>query len=447
MDVESSDIDASHHLHTVTEYRVASLSAVFAAMAMVGADSELTEVKVPQYLSALQLDIIPASSRPHLLKALLVLLPCVAHLEESLPRHFTSEYSVNVDEFLHRPASPKLDQASELHEDVSWLQHVMTASDPGIRFQWYLGSRSGQSNFINGWALAERLNMRPPPLPVPVALIDSGCAPNHPDINYFDAATTQCERRCRGWNAADSGPDFAATSPFHGVYVMGVIAAKSDNGVGLQGACPICSIHCVKVSDHQGAVSSSALLRAYAYLLDNIDVFKISNHSYSGLGFLKSEQLALKKLSSAGHIMVMSAGNENKNFNSSHDFVAPAMYNLPTSVVVGSTDVQGNMAGFSNRGKELVGMWAPGVAIPTFTDDIHANRISFKSGTTFSATIATAAIGFSMGYYSDVDPELRLQLLKDSSLPVPFGGTESSGGYLNVERFLEYLQAIPSQKS
>ena len=93
------------------------------------------------------------------------------------------------------------------------------------------GSRSG------------RLARNPGAAEVVVAVLDTGVDRGHPDLQ---GALVE------GWDAVNEDAD-AEDDHGHGTLVAGVIAARSNNGIGGVGACSQCSLMPVKVIGATGS--------------------------------------------------------------------------------------------------------------------------------------------------------------------------------------------------
>ncbi|KAH0484445.1 MAG: uncharacterized protein KVP18_004598 [Porospora cf. gigantea A] len=426
----------------VLAFRNANLSVIYAALSVLAPYSKMpmsTADLEPEHLSQLETDIIPPSEGGEMLEALLEFVPCKAHMERGLQRY--SNLGVPGAVFSH--GFSIADQVLAKN-DPAWFGYAKSSADPGAAYQWYLGNFKWHIHFLDAWKYIQHMSSVQP-VTVPVVVVDSGCADNHPDMNYFETTTSRCRGPCRGWDASGEDGDFSTGAQLHGTMVMGLIGARSNNAMGLVGACPQCKVHCIRVSTSTGSIFTSALLRAYDYILENVDKFPISNHSYGGYTRLRSEKAALKKLSDRGHVIVAAAGNGYCNLDSGDcEFVSPAMYDVPTLVSVGASDLDGNMAEFSNRGRSIVDVWAPGVNIPTFSDGENPNLLSFANGTSFSAPITTAALALTMGWFPNIDPNLRIRLLRLSSTQPTFGFKNSTSGYINLHRMLAYMAAISS---
>ncbi|QSJ20051.1 S8 family serine peptidase [Nostoc sp. UHCC 0702] len=139
---------------------------------------------------------------------------------------------------------------------------------------------------------------------------------------------------------------------FHGTWVSGVIAAKSQNGQGLVGVAPNAQILPVRLFGLNGSYSPSAYIEAIGYASDRgADIINLSLGSTLPS---QGEEEAIADVLKANPklVIVASAGNENSN-----QVAYPAAY--PGVVAVGATNIVGNRAPYSNYGKGL-DLVAPG---------------------------------------------------------------------------------------
>ncbi|MBH8565942.1 S8 family serine peptidase [Nostoc sp. CENA67] len=133
---------------------------------------------------------------------------------------------------------------------------------------------------------------------------------------------------------------------FHGTWVSGVIAAKSQNNQGLVGVAPNAQILPVRLFGLNGSYSPSAYIEAIGYASDRgADIINLSLGSTLPT---EGEEQAIADILKANPklVIVASAGNENSN-----QVAYPAAY--PGVVAVGATNILGNRAPYSNYGKGL----------------------------------------------------------------------------------------------
>ena len=139
---------------------------------------------------------------------------------------------------------------------------------------------------------------------------------------------------------------------FHGTWVSGVIAAKSQDNQGLVGVAPNAQILPVRLFGLNGSYSPSAYIEAIGYAADRgADIINLSLGSTLPTD---GEEEAIADILKAHPklVIVAAAGNENSN-----RVAYPAAY--PGVVAVGATNLLGNRAPYSNYGKGLA-IVAPG---------------------------------------------------------------------------------------
>lgn len=134
---------------------------------------------------------------------------------------------------------------------------------------------------------------------VHVAVLDTGVAWDHPDLNVVDAEGFADQ----GWNGYDwSG---------HGTHVSGIIGAL-DNGFGVVGVAPGASIWDLQVI---GVTNSSwaNFIAACEFIVTNSDYISVANASIQGNGITQvpvySVRQAIQAILAKGVVFVTSAGN------------------------------------------------------------------------------------------------------------------------------------------
>jgi len=178
---------------------------------------------------------------------------------------------------------------------------------------------------------------------VVVAIIDSGCQLEHPDLknNYIE-----------GYNTINKNQD-PIDENGHGTHVAGTVAAINNNK-GVVGVAPNAKIMPIKVFDASGAGSNSNVSAAIDWASKNgADIICMSLGSrYGNRSLEKSIMNALNR----GSVCFCAAGNSGEK----SDILYPAKYELTVST--GAIDLKKNRALFSCSGEELDFM-APGVDI------------------------------------------------------------------------------------
>lgn len=200
--------------------------------------------------------------------------------------------------------------------------------------------------------------------PIVIAVIDTGIDYYHPDLkpssiwrnpkpNKPGKDPNKYDTDIIGWNFVDN-----SNNPWdndgHGTFVAGIIAAASNNGVGIAGINWGAQIMPLKVMDSFGRGRGFNVARAIVYAADH--GARIINLSLGEEHRTKTEELAIDYAYKKGALIVVAAGNEGKNT----DGTAPA--SLPQVLAVASLDQDDRRAAFSNWGKHIK-IAAPGVDI------------------------------------------------------------------------------------
>jgi len=223
--------------------------------------------------------------------------------------------------------------------------------------------------FPDQWALRELrvyTDLALPPAEVVVAVIDTGLDYRHEDFaaerlwrnpgearNGRDDDGNGYRDDLVGWDFVDGDPNPWDDSG-HGTHIAGIIAACTDNGLGIAGVNGAARIMPLKVANFSGQARSSAVASAIHYAVDH--GARVINLSLGGEVVTELEREAAARAAAAGVLIVVAAGN--KGLDTSR-FGYPS---LPGALVVGATDEAGRRAGFSNFGSHL-DVAAPGVDV------------------------------------------------------------------------------------
>lgn len=178
---------------------------------------------------------------------------------------------------------------------------------------------------------------------VTVAVIDTGVDLNHPDLR---------DRLLPGLNviAQNNNPQ---DDVGHGSHVAGVIAASTNNGIGVAGMTWYNSVLPVKVLDSSGSGSTYAVAQGIIWATDRgAKVINLSLGNYANAQFLHD---AVKYAYDRDVVLVAASGNDNTGQPG-----YPAAY--PEVLAVAATDSSKRRASFSNYG-DYIDVAAPGVSI------------------------------------------------------------------------------------
>lgn len=171
----------------------------------------------------------------------------------------------------------------------------------------------------------------------------------------------------------------------HGTHTAGIIGAGINNGIGMVGVCPQCSIMPVKVLNQNNAGTWSGVAQGILYATDHgADVINLS------LGAAVSSQTleaAIAYAHSHGVLVVAAAGNMGVD-----RLFYPAA--IDGVIAVSATDAKDKRWSLSNFG-EYIDVAAPGYAIySTYHDlDNYYQGYTFMSGTSMASPFVAGLAG------------------------------------------------------
>lgn len=235
-----------------------------------------------------------------------------------------------------------------------------------------------------------------------VAVIDSGLDLSHPDApqyiwqnplevpdNSVDDDGNGLIDDVHGWNFLDENHDFTDVRG-HGTFVAGIIAAKTNNGIGIAGINPGAVIMPIKVANDDGETDNFSIFRGINYAVDH--GAKVINVSLGGRTISKLEQAAIDRAHAKGALVVVAAGNSNENMMV---FGPSSSKNV---LAVGEINFDGTRSTASNWGPNL-GLVAPGEEIYSLCSkdnkhvlpSIRAFGYYTLNGTSFSTPMVAAS--------------------------------------------------------
>lgn len=209
-----------------------------------------------------------------------------------------------------------------------------------------------------------------------VAVIDTGVDYTNPDLSpnmWTNEAEANGQRGVDddqngviddiyGYNAINNSGD-PRDDHGHGSHCSGTIGAKGDDGRGVAGVVWNTRIMGVKFLDANGSGTLEAAIRGIDYATKM--GAKIMSNSWGGGGVSQTLKEAIERSHAAGALFVAAAGNESNNNDANPSY--PASYQVPNVVSVAAVDNKGQLASFSNYGKNSVHVAAPGVNILSTT--------------------------------------------------------------------------------
>jgi subtilisin family serine protease len=289
-------------------------------------------------------------------------------------------------------------------------------NDPDYGGQWYLKKL----------AIEKAWHLSTGDAATKVVVIDDGCDLKHPDLREkFDQGLDVVD--------GDDDPSYKPGSKnnAHGTQCAGLIAAQTDNAVGMAGVCPECRLSCVRLLPETGkAVPVSADIAAFNFALEQ-GASVVSN----SWGFATAmpapaplravlEELYDKGRDGLGTLVVFAAGNENRELLSTEVAAVRGV------LTVGAINNFDEAAPFSNYGQSL-GLTAPA---GTYTTDISGpeglesgDYTSSFGGTSSACPVVAGVAGLVMSARKDMTAREVGELLRQTARKAPFAEADSSG--------------------
>ncbi len=190
-----------------------------------------------------------------------------------------------------------------------------------------------------------------------IAIVDTGIDTSHPDL---------AGKVVDGVDIADSNNSFEDNNG-HGTGVAGITAADTNNGIGIAGMCPRCSLLAVKALNADGGGTTAHLVQGITWAADH--GARVINLSVGG-GSSATLDDAVEYAWGKGAFVACAAGN-----GGSSTPISPA--EDKDCFAVAATDSTGAKASFSNFGSWVAGA-APGVSILSTN---NSGSYSFGNGT------------------------------------------------------------------
>ncbi len=256
---------------------------------------------------------------------------------------------------------------------------------------------------------------------VKVAILDTGIDQDHEDLSakIVDKVNDQ-----KNFTDSPTIDDLYG----HGTHVGGIVAAVTNNNIGVAGGCPNCQLMNGKVLNDSGSGAYSWIANGIVWASDNNA--KVINMSLGGSVKSFTLENAVNYAWSKGVVVVAAAGN---SANPSKTY--PAAYT--NAIAVAATNNKDQKASFSSYGAKWVDVAAPGENIySTFPN--HPYKINkslgydFGSGTSMATpmTSAVAALIWSTPYGTSAS-QVRTRLEKTAD-KIAGTGTYWSAGRVNA---------------
>lgn len=269
-------------------------------------------------------------------------------------------------------------------------------NDAYFKYQWgldnpgpkYLGKEGNDINVNSLWSEGIIGSQE-----TVVAVLDTGIDYDHPDLveNMWHNNISALPGTY-GYNFVNKNAD-PMDDNGHGTHCAGIIGACGDNGAGVTGVNQNIKLMALKSGSREGSFSTSAILAAYDYMAKAKKCgvnLKVVNNSWGGGSNSILTYNAVKSLGKLGVTSVFAAGNEALDTEINNGTIGKE--NLPYLITVAATNKKGDLAYFSNYGKDTVDVAAPGQEIlstvPRFlkeySPELSGNNVVYENFTSRS---------------------------------------------------------------
>ncbi len=273
---------------------------------------------------------------------------------------------------------------------------------------------------------------------IEVSVFDSGINGLHEDLQG---------QLLEGWSYIDNS-GFTDETPLpahyngdyvgHGSHVAGIIAAKSNNSVGIFGIAPECNLRTFRLFNSYGYSTTDELFaKALIRAADNNTPTHrvIINMSFGGTDISTTIQDAILYALHKGCIITAASGNESSNLR-----LYPAAYS--GVIAVGATRTDNQIADFSTRGKHI-SVCAPGVDILSCSNLFNSSYF-YDNGTSMSTPVVSGVIALLLSLRPELDLHQVKTILEQSATDMGEIGYDDYYGYGIVNAYQTLVQPVDS---
>ena len=252
---------------------------------------------------------------------------------------------------------------------------------------------------------------------IKIAVVDSGVLATHPEF---------AGRVLPGYDFVNNDTD--ATDDFgHGTHVAGIIAAGANNGIGMVGVCPNCSIIPVKVLNESNQGTWSAVAAGILFAVDaGANVINLS------LGGSTDSQVVADAVhyATVHNVLVVAAAG---NVRSNEPFYPAA---LDEVVGVAATRNDDTNWSLSNYGY-FVEVSAPGYAVYSTYNNLGNtySGYNYMSGTSMAAPHVSGLAGLLFSQNPNLTIAQVRSLLQLTSVDLGDPGLDDHYGYGRIDAF------------
>ena len=214
----------------------------------------------------------------------------------------------------------------------------------------------------------------------------------------------------------------------HGTHCAGTIGAAANDGNAHVGVAWEVSLMACKFLSAEGWGYTSGAISGIDFAVSN--GAQILSNSWGGGGHSQALYDAIVRARDAGVIFLAAAGNSGLDTDSQPHY--PSSYDVENIIAVSAIDRNGQLAGWSNYGKNTVDVGAPGVDIFSSVSESDSSY-AYYSGTSMATPHVAGVVALMLANNAGLSAtEAKAQLLSTSVALDSLEGRTVSGGLVNA---------------
>lgn len=260
----------------------------------------------------------------------------------------------------------KIAEAAEPGFFIPLQKRAYKPNDPLFPNQWHLNNDSSNTSVsgndhahvAEAWEVMQAFKGNLGGKGIKLAIVDDGFDLDHEDFvgrftNGYDFGSDDDDP---SYENNDWNPDY---SDMHGTCCAGVAGAATDNGTGVSGACPNCTLIPIRM-DMTGYSLDSAAIESFEWAADNGADIISNSWGPEDNGGAADMNTTLKNLvanltstgrNGKGIVILFAAGNGNESIDSSR--TKDGFAGNENVFAIGATNASGNRAYYSDFGPSL----------------------------------------------------------------------------------------------
>jgi uncharacterized protein (TIGR03437 family) len=285
--------------------------------------------------------------------------------------------------------------------------------------------------------------------PVIVAVIDTGLDYTHPDLvsrlwkntqeipnNRIDDDGNGYPDDVVGWNFVSNSND-PSDNHSHGTMLSGIIAAETNNNLGIAGACGTANVRVMALKAFDTNSGGNTLTAAAAIDYAVRHGARIINLSWGDTVYSDDLFRSVQRAVIAGCLVVTAAGNSSSNNDAVP--VYPASFGsgnnaLPAVISVAAINEADQLTPQSNYGLQSVSLAAPGNFIYTTRP---GSNYGYVGGTSIAAAFVSATAAMVIAKYPSLTSvQVKSILISSVRQTTALNGKTFSGGVVHAARAL-----------